>query len=208
MLASSVQGSIMGTSRMDNSYVVLSKKNRSKSLGVSQRPLSSASPHVEPNQPTRPMECSYIMLPPPTASIYKASSSEDAAQLLPPIVNSSSSSPQNSSGLFSSVTVLKRAFEIATSQAQVLLLDASMLIVQALLLLHSYFSACFCYSVIVFFCGSYLMITIMCRLSSHFAWNVCEFFLIKWTLRLKILILMSELMRLVFNLWIKNPTAS
>nr|CAB3473911.1 unnamed protein product [Digitaria exilis] len=120
MLASSVQGSIMGTSRMDNSYVVvLSKKNRSKSLGISQRPLSSASPHVEPNQPTRPMECSYIMLPPPTASIYKASSSEDAAQLLPPIVNSSSSSPQNSSGLFSSVTVLKRAFEIATSQAQV-----------------------------------------------------------------------------------------
>nr|CAB3477952.1 unnamed protein product [Digitaria exilis] len=119
MLASSVQGSIMGTSRMDNSYVVLSKKNRSKSLGVSQRPLSSASPHVEPNQPTRPMECSYIMLPPPTASIYKASSSEDAAQLLPPIVNSSSSSPQNNSGFFSSVTVLKRAFEIATSQAQV-----------------------------------------------------------------------------------------
>lgn len=133
-----VQGSIMGTSRMDNSYVVLSK-NRSKSLGISQRPPSSASPHIEPNQPTRPMECSYIMLPPPTASIYKASSSEDAAHLLPPSVNSSSSSPKNNSGFFSSVTVLKRAFEIATSQAQVLLLDASMLIVQALLLLHSYF---------------------------------------------------------------------
>lgn len=158
MLASAVQGSIMGTSRMDNSYVVLSK-NRSKSLGISQRPPSSASPHFEPNQPTRPMECSYIMLPPPTASIYKASSSEDAAQLLPPSVNSSSSSPKNNSGFFSSVTVLTRAFEIATSQAQVPLLDASMLIVQAFLLPHSYFSACFCYLVIVlFFCGNYLMI--------------------------------------------------
>jgi len=56
------------------------------------------------------------MLPPPTASIYKTSSSEgDGAQLLPP----SCSSPGNNSGFFSSVTLLKRAFEIATSQTQV-----------------------------------------------------------------------------------------
>ncbi|OEL35828.1 Beclin-1-like protein [Dichanthelium oligosanthes] len=120
MHASAVQGSIMGTNRMDNSYVVLSKKNRSKGLGIPPRPLSAGSPHIEPSQPTRPIEGSYIMLPPPTASIYKTSSSEgDGAQLLPSSVNSSSSSPGNNSGFFSSVTVLKRAFEIATSQTQV-----------------------------------------------------------------------------------------
>ncbi|CAO2183248.1 unnamed protein product [Urochloa humidicola] len=120
MHASAVQGSITGTSRMDNSYVVLSKKNSSQGIGISPCPPSAASPHIEPNQQTRPIESSYIMLPPPTASIYKTSSSEGyGAQLLPPGVNSSSSSPENNSGFFSSVTVLKRAFDIATSQTQV-----------------------------------------------------------------------------------------
>ena len=111
--ASAVQGCNMAASRMDNSYVVLSKKNRSKGLGIPPCPRSAASPL------TRPIEDSYIMLPPPTASIYKTSSSEgDGAQLLPP----NCSSPGNNSGFFSSVTVLKRAFEIATSQTQVGLL--------------------------------------------------------------------------------------
>ena len=117
--ASAVQGCNMAASRMNDSYVVLSKKNSSKGLGIPPHPRSAASPHIEPNQLTRPIEDSYIMLPPPTASIYKTSSSEgDGAQLLPP----SCSSPGNNSGFFSSVTVLKRAFEIATSQTQVVLL--------------------------------------------------------------------------------------
>ncbi|CAL4974713.1 unnamed protein product [Urochloa decumbens] len=120
MHASAVQGSVMGTSRMDNSYVVLSKKDRSEGLGIPPHPPSAASPHIEPNQPAMPIESSYIMLPPPTASIYQTSSPEgDDAQLLPPSVNSSSFSPGNNSGFFSSVTVLKRAFNIATSQTQV-----------------------------------------------------------------------------------------
>ncbi|CAO2171022.1 unnamed protein product [Urochloa humidicola] len=120
MNAPAVQGSIMGTSRMDNSYVVLSKKDKSKGLGIPPRPPSAASPHIEPNQGTRPIESSYIMLPPPTASIYNTSSSEgDGVQLPPQSVNSSSFSPGNNSGFFSSVTVLKRAFDIATSQTQV-----------------------------------------------------------------------------------------
>ncbi|TKW16060.1 hypothetical protein SEVIR_5G275000v4 [Setaria viridis] len=111
---------IMGTIRMDNFYVVLSKKDRPKGLGIPPRPPTSASTHIEPNQRTRVIEDSYIMLPPSTASIYKTSSSEeDGAQLLPPSVNSSSSSLGNNSGFFSSATVLKRAFEIATSQTQV-----------------------------------------------------------------------------------------
>ncbi|XP_066312322.1 beclin-1-like protein isoform X3 [Miscanthus floridulus] len=105
---------------MDSSYVVLSKNNRSQGLGIPPRPRSAAAPHIEPNQPPKPIEASYIMLPPPAASIYKTSSSEGVGrQLLPPSVNSSSSMPGNNSGFLSSVTVLKRAFEIATSQTQV-----------------------------------------------------------------------------------------
>ena len=123
MHASAVQGSTLGASRMDSSYVVLSKNNRSQGLGSPPRPRSAAAPHIEPNQPPKPIEASYIMLPPPAASIYKTSSSEGVGrQLLPPSVNSSSSMPGNNSGFLSSVTVLKRAFEIATSQTQVLLL--------------------------------------------------------------------------------------
>jgi len=123
MHASAAQGSTMGAGSMDSSYVVLSKNNRSQGPGIPPRPRSAAAPHIEPNQPPRPIEGSYIMLPPPAASIYKTSSSEGVGrQLLPPSVNSSSSMPGNNSGFFSSVTVLKRAFEIATSQTQVLLL--------------------------------------------------------------------------------------
>nr|CAJ27515.1 beclin 1 protein [Sorghum bicolor] len=119
MHASAAQGSTMGAGSMDSSYVVLSKNNRSQGPGIPPRPRSAAAPHIEPNQPPRPIEGSYIMLPPPAASIYKTSSSEGVGrQLLPPSVNSSSSMPGNNSGFFSSVTVLKRAFEIATSQTQ------------------------------------------------------------------------------------------
>lgn len=122
--ASSVQGSVMGASRMDNSYVVLSRQNRSQGPRIPPRPPSAAAPHTEPSQPTRAIEGSYIVLPPPAASIYKTPASEGGgAQLTPPGVNSSSpSSPGNNSGFHSSVTVLKRAFEIASSQTQVQLI--------------------------------------------------------------------------------------
>uniref|UniRef100_A0ACD5VPP5 Uncharacterized protein n=1 Tax=Avena sativa TaxID=4498 RepID=A0ACD5VPP5_AVESA len=120
MHASSVQGSIMGASRMDSSYVVLSKQNRSQGPGIPPRPPSAAARHVEPNQSTRAIEGSYIMLPPAAASIYKTSASEGGGAHLPPLsLNSTSHSQGNNSGFHSSVTVLKRAFEIASSQTQV-----------------------------------------------------------------------------------------
>uniref|UniRef100_A0A0D9VWU3 Beclin 1 protein n=1 Tax=Leersia perrieri TaxID=77586 RepID=A0A0D9VWU3_9ORYZ len=119
MNASSVQGSVMGASRMDNSYVVLSKQNRSHGHGIPPRPPSaSAVSRTEPNQQTRPMEGSYIVLPPAAASIYKTPTSEGGgAHLSPTSMNSSSPSPGNN--FHASVTVLKRAFEIATSQTQI-----------------------------------------------------------------------------------------
>jgi beclin 1 len=106
MHASSVQGSIMGASRMDSSYVVLSKQNKSQSPGIPPRPPTAAARHVESNQSA--------------ASIYKTSASEGGdAHLPPPSPNSTSPLPGNNSGFHSSVTVLKRAFEIASSQTQV-----------------------------------------------------------------------------------------
>jgi beclin 1 len=118
MNVSSVQGSVMGASRMDNSYVVLSKQNRSHSHGIPPRPPSAGIPRAEPNQPTRAMEGSYIVLPPAAASIYKTSASEGGgAQLSPTSMNPGSPLPGNN--FHSSVTVLKRAFEIATSQTQI-----------------------------------------------------------------------------------------
>ncbi|KAL5217397.1 hypothetical protein ABZP36_018081 [Zizania latifolia] len=118
MNVSSVQGSVMGASRMYNSYVVLSKQNRSHGHGIPPRPPSAAVLHAEPNQPTRAIEGSYIVLPPAAASIYKTSASEGGgAQLPPPSMNSNSPLPGNN--FHSSVTVLKRAFEIASSQTQV-----------------------------------------------------------------------------------------
>ena len=121
MHASSVQGSIMGASRMDSSYVVLSKQNKSQGPGIPPRPPTAATRHVEPNnQSTRAIEGSYIMLPPAAASIYKTSASDaGGANLPPPSLNSTSPSPGNNSGFHSSVVVLKQAFEIASSQTQV-----------------------------------------------------------------------------------------
>ncbi|KAF8762426.1 hypothetical protein HU200_009386 [Digitaria exilis] len=114
------RGSVMGASRMDNSYVVLSRQNRSHGPGIPPRPPSAAAPHTEANHSARAIEGSYIVLPPPAASIYKTPASEGGgAQLTPPGVNSSSPLPGNNSGFHSSVTVLKRAFEIASSQTQV-----------------------------------------------------------------------------------------
>ncbi|GJN16890.1 hypothetical protein PR202_gb03916 [Eleusine coracana subsp. coracana] len=113
-------GQYHGCKQMDNSYVVLSRQNRSQGPGIPPRPPSAAATHNDPSQSTRAIEGSYIVLPPPAASIYKTPASEGGgAQQPPPGVNSSSPSPGNSSGFHSSVTVLKRAFEIATSQTQV-----------------------------------------------------------------------------------------
>ncbi|ONM34987.1 Beclin 1 protein [Zea mays] len=117
--ASSVQGSVMGASKMDNSYVVLSRQNKSQGPRIPPRPPSAAAAHADPSQSTRAIEGSYIVLPPPAASIYRTSASEGGAQLTPSGVISSSPSLGNNSGFHSSVTVLKRAFEIASSQTQV-----------------------------------------------------------------------------------------
>ncbi|XP_076933673.1 beclin-1-like protein isoform X1 [Bidens hawaiensis] len=92
--AASVSGS-----RMDQSFVVLPKQRP----GVPPRPTT---------QSLKAMEESFVVLPPPAASVYKSADATHAP---------SHDAPPRSinSGFHSTITVLKRAFEIATTQTQV-----------------------------------------------------------------------------------------
>ncbi|KAI3829266.1 hypothetical protein L1987_03385 [Smallanthus sonchifolius] len=94
-------GSVLG-SRMDQSFVVL-PKNRS---GVPPRPSAKA------------MEESFVVLPPPAASVYKSADGGGNSHL-PSHDEATPPTHSNNSGFHSTITVLKRAFEIASSQTQV-----------------------------------------------------------------------------------------
>jgi beclin len=115
----------MGASRMDHSFVVLSKQSRMPGPGMPPRP-TRPTPQSDIPQSSKAMEESYVVLPPPISSVYKPELGPDGGVTQLP-VNSGSNSPLQGSnnittnilGFHSSVTVLKRAFEITTSQTQV-----------------------------------------------------------------------------------------
>ncbi|XP_043723813.1 beclin-1-like protein [Telopea speciosissima] len=118
MQGSSVHGmgSVSGSTPMDNSFVVLPKQ-RSQAQGIPPRPRSGTS---QPDS-GRTMEESFVVLPPAAASMYKSESTSDGIGTHLPSHYGVSNSPlqPNNSGFHSSITVLKRAFEIATTQTQV-----------------------------------------------------------------------------------------
>ncbi|KAK1418647.1 hypothetical protein QVD17_27792 [Tagetes erecta] len=94
-------GSVLG-SRMDQSFVVLPKQR----TGVPPRPVRDAS---------KAMEESFVVLPPPAASVYKPADGGGTT----PVPSHDGPTHSNNSGFHSTITVLKRAFEIATTQTQV-----------------------------------------------------------------------------------------
>ncbi|PWA61220.1 Beclin family [Artemisia annua] len=103
-------GSVLGT-RMDQSFVVLPKQ-RNQSSGIPPRP----------NQSGKAMEESFVVLPPPAASVYKSEPTADGSGAnVSSHESGSNAAPtqSNNSGFHSTITVLKRAFEIATTQTQV-----------------------------------------------------------------------------------------
>ncbi|XP_074557924.1 beclin-1-like protein isoform X1 [Curcuma longa] len=118
MQASSVQGSLMVSSPMDHSFVVLPKQ-KFQNHGVPPR-LRSGTSHTDSNQSAKEIEDSYVVLPPSAASMYKSETIPEGggAQMSAQEGNHSSGLQVNSSGFHSSI-VLKRAFDIATSQTQV-----------------------------------------------------------------------------------------
>ncbi|KAK1276663.1 Beclin-1-like protein [Acorus gramineus] len=99
---SGMQGSsLMRSSRMDHSFVVLPRQRNQGQGGV-------------PPRPPKAMEESFVVLPPPAASVYKPETSPTESG------RTRSPSPRaNTFGFHSCVTVLNRASEISTGQTQV-----------------------------------------------------------------------------------------
>ncbi|CAI9278103.1 unnamed protein product [Lactuca saligna] len=112
-------GSVLGT-RMDQSFVVLPKQ-RNQSSGVPPRPRNGAM-NPDSTHSGKTMEDSFVVLPPPAASVYKSDPAADGGGAhVHSHEGGSNSAPtqSNNSGFHSTITVLKRAFEIATTQTQV-----------------------------------------------------------------------------------------
>ncbi|MCL7039041.1 hypothetical protein MKW94_018118 [Papaver nudicaule] len=101
-------GSIMSPTKMDHSFVVLPKQKNSSQGNVPPRPRAGPG---DTRASGKAMEDSFVVLPPAAASIYISESGSDGGAQLP----SSGGIP----GHHSSITVLKRAFDIATTQTQV-----------------------------------------------------------------------------------------
>ncbi|XXG89980.1 hypothetical protein AAC387_Pa12g1854 [Persea americana] len=119
MQASSVNGagSVLGSSRIDQSFVVLPKQ-RNQTHGVPPRPRSGT---VQPDarQSGKAMEESFVVLPPAAASMYEPASDEGGTHISCPGGSPISPLHTNNTGFYSRITVLQRAFEIATTQTQV-----------------------------------------------------------------------------------------
>lgn len=119
---SSVHGasSVLNSTRMDHSFVVLPKQ-KSQVPGVPPRPRGGPVPS-DASQSGKAMEESFVVLPPPAASVYKCESASDASGIhVPSHEGEPTGAPShpNNSGFHSTITVLKRAFDIATTQTQV-----------------------------------------------------------------------------------------
>ncbi|XP_059634365.1 beclin-1-like protein isoform X2 [Cornus florida] len=112
-------GSVLGSTRMDHSFVVLPKQ-RNQAAGVPPRPRGGAM-QPDTSQSGKAMEESFVVLPPPAASVYKCESPIDGGGTHLPSPEGGTGAPMqpNNSGFHSTITVLKRAFDIATTQTQV-----------------------------------------------------------------------------------------
>ncbi|OVA05725.1 Beclin family [Macleaya cordata] len=106
------------SSRADHSFVVLPKQ-KSPAQGIPPRPRGGPT-HSDTSTSGKAMEDSFVVLPLAVASMYKCESASDGGTYLPSSGGSPSGPLQpNNSGFHSSITVLKRAFDIATTQTKV-----------------------------------------------------------------------------------------
>lgn len=120
---SSVHGasSVLSATSMDHSFVVLPKqKNQAPGVPPRHRPGPL---QPEASQSGRAMEESFVVLPPPAASVYKSESATDGVGAhFPTTEDGPTNIPihPNNCGFHSTITVLRRAFDIATTQSQVM----------------------------------------------------------------------------------------
>ncbi|OMP08618.1 Beclin family [Corchorus olitorius] len=104
--------SVLGPTRMDNSFVVLPKQ-KPPAQGIPPRPRGGPG-QPDAGHPGKAMEESFVV-------VYKSESASDGGGSHLPLSEGGPNSPlqPNNSGFHSTITVLKRAFEIATTQTQV-----------------------------------------------------------------------------------------
>ncbi|KMT20318.1 hypothetical protein BVRB_1g003180 isoform B [Beta vulgaris subsp. vulgaris] len=112
-------GSVLASSHMDHSFVVLPKQ-KSQTPGASPRPRGGGV-QQETSPSGKMMDESFVVLPPAPASVYRSESQADGSGTHAQSVDGSPSNQLNpaTSGFHSTITVLKRAFEIATAHTQV-----------------------------------------------------------------------------------------
>ncbi|KAM7276597.1 hypothetical protein ACFE04_018463 [Oxalis oulophora] len=115
MQGSSMHGanSVLASTRMDNSFVVLPKQKPPVLPGAPPRPRGAGASDAA-GQPGKAMDESFVV-------VYKSESATDgsgANSTLPEGGPNSPLQPHNS-GFHSTITILKRAFEMATTQTQV-----------------------------------------------------------------------------------------
>lgn len=99
--------------RMDNSFIVLPKQ-RPQSQGLPPRPQGGGPALPDPSPSGKAMDESFVV-------VYKNESASDGGAGQLPASDAPHGSPlsPNNSGFNATITVLKRAFEIATTQTQV-----------------------------------------------------------------------------------------
>lgn len=122
MEASTVQGSVMGSSCVDHSFVVLPKQ-KYQGHGVPPCPRSTT-PQPDSSHSAEVVTESFVVLPPAAASMYRSESTpEGRGAQQRDQGESPSSGLQVNDPRFNSSIILKRVFNIATSQTQVLAVD-------------------------------------------------------------------------------------
>ncbi|XP_010544833.1 PREDICTED: beclin-1-like protein [Tarenaya hassleriana] len=114
MQGSSMHGanSVLGSTRMDNSFVVLPRQ-KPQGQGIPPRPRGTSA-HPDAGQSGKAMEESFVV-------VYKSESTSDTGGSHIPSLEVGHNGPlhSNHSGFHATINVLTRAFEIARSQTQV-----------------------------------------------------------------------------------------
>lgn len=105
--------SVLASTRMDHSFVLLPPRPQGLPLGAPPRPRGGAV-QSEIGPPGKAMDESFVV-------VYKSESASDAGGNHVPVPDggSNGSLQPNNFGFHSTITILKRAFEIATTQTQV-----------------------------------------------------------------------------------------
>jgi beclin 1 len=113
---SSIHGanSVLGSTRMDNSFVVLPRHKPPQSQGIPPRPRGASSPQPDATQSGKAMEESFVV-------VYKSEPVSDSggSHNLSLEVGQNGPLHSNTSGFNATINVLTRAFDIARTQTQV-----------------------------------------------------------------------------------------